>query len=107
MKRILICGKNKELSREPFSRAARSKPTVASPQTDRAVFYSGAVPGSAAGGTRLFHNPGKPHTQTRPVTSSPRLLQPDEKLEVTPWVAPVLFFIFACAFIFWMTVAFL
>lgn len=51
MPRILITGKNCDLSRETFSRAARLA-FAPSPQTRRAVSYSGAVPDSAAGGSR-------------------------------------------------------
>lgn len=53
MPRILITGKNCELSREAFSRAARLA-SASSLQTGRAAFYSGAVPESVSGGSRLF-----------------------------------------------------
>lgn len=51
MKRILITGKNRELSREAFSRAARRIDATSQP-TGRAASYSGMTPASAAGGTR-------------------------------------------------------
>lgn len=51
MTRILITGKNCDLSREAFSRAARLAHR-ASPQTGRAVFHSDTRSDSAAGGTR-------------------------------------------------------
>lgn len=56
MKRILITGKNCELSREAFSRAAshaNSGFVLPFPDTREAVFYSGKTPDSAPGGTRL------------------------------------------------------
>lgn len=51
MTRILITGKNCDLSREAFSRAARHIHATSQP-TRRAVLYSGMMPDSEAGGTR-------------------------------------------------------
>lgn len=51
MTRILITGKNCDLSREAFSRAARHASATSQP-TRRAVLYSGMKPDSEAGGPR-------------------------------------------------------
>ncbi len=66
MKRLLITGKNCELSREAFSRAARLA-DASSLHTGRAAFHSGAAPESAAGGSRASSSKKE---DTRPEGSS-------------------------------------
>lgn len=51
MTRIIITGKNCDLSRETFSRAARLA-CFSSQETGRAASSSGTTPDAAAGGTR-------------------------------------------------------
>lgn len=80
MKRLLITGKNCELSREAFSRAARLA-QASSLHTGRAAFYSGTTPDSAAGGPRASSK----KEDTRPEGSS--LIQCSSDLEPPqPWL---------------------
>lgn len=81
MARILITGKNCELSREAFSRAARLA-SASSLQTGRAAFYSGTTPDSAAGGTRATSSQKDlTHNRVLPLCS-PDLEPPQPWLEV-------------------------
>lgn len=70
MTRILITGKNCDLSREAFSRAARLAHR-ASPQTGRAVFYSDMTSDSAAGGTRAPTAKDNRNPEPQPLCTGP------------------------------------
>lgn len=80
MTRILITGKNCDLSREAFSRAARLA-DAASLKLGRAAFHSGHQPDSAAGGSRRSDS----ERETPPRTSSefPCALGPEPP---QPWL---------------------
>lgn len=95
MVRILITGKNCELSREAFSRAARLA-CEASHETGRAASYSGVQPESAPGGTRAM-NARKDNRTPVPLLSTPDLEHPiPTTLEVHPALAEVGLVVIVC-----------
>lgn len=70
MPRILITGKNCDLSREAFSRAARLA-NATSPQTRRAALYSDMTSDSAAGGTRAPSTKDNRNPESQPLCTGP------------------------------------
>lgn len=70
MPRILITGKNCDLTREAFSRAARLAHR-ASHETGRAALYSGTTPESAAGGTRASSTKDNRNPEPQPLCTGP------------------------------------